>query len=370
MATHASRRRPSVAWDPTPTYIRIDGDDSPATPATPPQNLAHSHPQQLPRSLSGLHPAADPRAYQQQSSQGPIPGVQPHPGQYAQPAGSVYAGTFHAQYLAGTAVPGAPHYAAAGYGGTGESAGAHERSATGYGYPATSSPAPTPSAPLMGNAALPPTPSETTPMHSPGHSTSSLDAQPGSLHGRSSSSSSSSSSSWGTPSPEPEPKPAPGDATRSRAADCDLSPRLAQFPLKWDMRGERLESLQRPSWFGEQAFASGRTRCTVFVHVGDPQPEMVDVPRRTDRRALTVGDVVGALDAWLWEAVGDHAIYRPAAAEELSYRHMGAKDAAMGGKKTFRNVDNIPDDRAIFVGLDEVPGKSTASTLFLRAGDE
>ncbi|KAM5543589.1 hypothetical protein V8D89_002840 [Ganoderma adspersum] len=347
MATHANRRRPSVAWDPTPTYIRIDRDDSPATPTAPHQNLAHSHPQQLPRSLSGLHPVADPRAYQQQSSQVAVPGVHPHPGQYAQPAGPVYPGTFHAQYLAGTAVPGAPHYAAAAASGYG---------ATGYGYPAAGSPAHTPSAPLMGNAALPPTPSETTPMHSPGPSTSSLDAQPGSPH-------TPSSSSWGTPSPEPDERPEPGSHRG------DLSPHLAQFGLKWDMRGEELKALQRPPWFGEQAFASGRTRCTVFVHVGGPQPETVDVPRRADGRALTVGDVLGALDGWLWEVVGDDAVYRPAAADELSYRHRGAEDGAMKAK-TFRNVDHFADDRAIFVGLDEVPGKTTASTLFLRAGRE
>ncbi|PIL23026.1 hypothetical protein GSI_14333 [Ganoderma sinense ZZ0214-1] len=360
MATHVNRRRPSVAWDTNATYYPIESlDDSPATPATPQQDLTHNHPQQLPRSLSGQRPAADPRAYQQQSSQ--VPGVLPVPGQYAHPAGPVYPAFYHAQYLAGTAVPGAPHLVAAGTGAQGPRSGA-----AAYGYPAQTAtvaapaPAPTPSAPLMTNASLPPTPSETTPTHSPGPSTSSLDGSP---HAPS-------ASSWGTPSPEPEPAPernAPGQRG-SQQPEGDLSPHLAQFKLEWDMRDQELETLPHPPWFQEPAFASRRTTCTVAVKVGGPEPEWVEVPRRKDGRALTVGDVVGALDAWLWEAVGDDAIYRAGAADNLFYRNRGPEDsgdAKKNTKRTFRNVDHFGDDESHFEGFKEVPGKNTASTLLL-----
>ncbi|KAI1787995.1 hypothetical protein LXA43DRAFT_674069 [Ganoderma leucocontextum] len=351
MATHVNRRRPSVSWDPNPTYYRIEPrDDSPSTPATPQQALADNHPQQLPRSLSGM-PHPDPRAYQQQSSQ--VPGMLPLPGQYAQPTGSVYP-AFHAQYLAGNApqhaAPGANHYAA-GFGDTSDLVGGEDRSGTGYGYP-TSEAAPTPSAPLMTNASLPSTPSETPPTHSP--ATSSSDPLPDSPHAR--------SSSWGTPSPEPD------EQTGPRA---DLSPRLVQFMLKWDVRDKRLGSLQRPRWFQEQAFLSGQTRCTVTLQVGAERWD-IGVPKRTDGRALTVSDVVTAIDRWLWTAVGDDAFFdgHPRvliASAERTYRDLGAQD---GMSNTFRNVDQVSESSRYFLGLDEIVGKNNASTLYVRVGSK
>ncbi len=204
-------------------------------------------------------------------------------------------------------------------------------------------------------ASLPPTPSETPPTHSPEMSLSSLDAQPGS--------SPTHSSSWGTPSPEPEEQTGSGSP--------DLSPHLAHFMLKWDIREARLEDLQRPQWFQEQAFSSARTRCTLVFQVGGTEPWAVEDLRRADGRALTVADVVSAVDEWLWAAVGDDAFYRhprlDEAVNERSYRLLGPED---GLSNTFRNVDRFVEDRSFFRGLDEVVGKNNASTLFFRVGLE
>lgn len=352
MAMYANRRRPSVSWDNNPTYIRIESrDDSPCTPATPQQALAHNLPQQLPRSVARLH-SADPRAYQQQSSQ--VPGVLPVPGQYAHPAGSVYA-PFHAQFLAGTAPPHAEaiaHYAA-GYGGTGDPAGAEDRSGgAGYGYPSSAA-APTPSAPLMTNASLPSTPSETPRTQSPAAPPAApLPGEPRA----------SSEGSWGTPSPEPEEK-------KKKGSRSGLSPYLAEFKLKWDIRDARFESLPRQRWFQDQAFSPGRKTCTVVVQE-ETEPHIVEVPRRADGRTLTVADVVAALDEWLWEKVGKDAFdehpRRGDVEDERSYRFLGATDGMDG---MFRNVDLFRDDSSYFLGLDEeIVGKNNTSTLFVRAG--
>ena len=131
--------------------------------------------------------------------------------------------------------------------------------------------------------------------------------------------------------------------------------------LKWDVRGDRLESISTPRWFSEPAFRSGRSSCEL-VFKADSERWSVQVPERKRGRALAIRDVLYAIDEELWNKADSHTFYEghprlEKANKERSYRHLGAQD---GYSNTLRNVDFFPENGSDFVGLKEDVGRPGA----------
>ncbi|EJF56911.1 hypothetical protein BD309DRAFT_1078161 [Dichomitus squalens] len=339
MATHAGRlpTRPShkVTFSGSDTiHLLSPPNGSLSVPATPLQPTVHYPDTQLHaiRAMSTTGLGAQ-QWYGLQQHSFPVAS----PAQYAQPA---YPANYISHYPSGHAEQYGAYSVnqyAAGPGTVGGFVGMGDRSDVGHGCPppTTHTPISCP-APLLANLSLPSTPSETPLSRSPQSS------PPRTLQD---SPRPQSSSSWGTPSPEP-------DARAGR--DSDVSPHLQKFALKWDVRGDRLKSLDNPPWFSEPAFRSGRTSCELSFKA-DSERWSIQVPESRRGRALTVWDVLCAIDTELWEELEAHDFYKghprfDDAKLERSYRHLGDQDRETN---TFRSVDFFPEDGSDFLGLKE-----------------
>ncbi|TBU23910.1 hypothetical protein BD311DRAFT_48176 [Dichomitus squalens] len=324
MAAHRDRRprRPSVTFGNDTIYFLSPRDEPLSVVSSPQYAPAEQspHAQSFPAFSSISHPGAVQRHTEE------IPRAPPGAGASARLAHSA---NHASQYNTGSAdrhVPSAAsRFVDEGY-----------RSLAGRGY---LDPTPTPTntplscpAPLLQNRSLPSTPSETPLSRSPHNS------PPDSPHARS-------SSSWGTPSPEPDGNP---------GSNSDISPHLQKPTLRWDLRGDRLQSLDVRPWFDEPAFLSRRTSCELIFEA-DGKQWRIQVPERRRGRPVTIGDVLSTIDAHVWDKLDVHNFHVNRSRLELadaerSYRYLGAEDSHLN---VFRYVDLFAEEKSNFSRLED-----------------